>query len=493
MHGGMDDWGHEFGRAGSRLREMSRAQAKAAKKGWDMARGQVTTLGRSLLSEVSHMVVPDRHRTFRLISRERSHKTNVVRDGLAGTRVKLAMSDLFHTILNMMWWKMLGIVTLLFLMMHAVFGSLIFAEMYYHRDAITNMATNETSTLNVWLYSVYFSVQAGQSIGFGYWAPVTTYLNAIVCLESYLFLVYLAVLGGFMYAKIMRPSRMARSILFSKIACINQATFHFCPESDSYVVDGTPCLTLRIVSTRRHQMLCPQLRLYLFRLESEDGPAPPEIGATGGPSSSAVWRVHDLDYDVSCMRARRRATTLGAPHTLLPLTVVHVMDKHSPLYKATPDSLMRSHAEIIAVYEAVDEACSSNLQARWSYLPSEIKWNAKFKPLIDWKRLGEGKYQIHLEKFDQWQYVDGERVGDKDLVMDIPEHTRPSLDFDPRRLEQHAEGGMPPQAAAAAAVPVPGLLLAAASGLASQQMPYDDDDEDDELDDTASNINMANF
>lgn len=66
------------------------------------------------------------------------------------------------------------------------------------------------------------------------------------------------------------------------------------------------------------------------------------------------------------------------PFLLIPLTVVHVIDKQSPLYKTGPRELVNSRMEFIAVLEGVVESTSSITQATTSYLPDEILWDQKF-------------------------------------------------------------------------------------------------------------------
>eukprot|EP00727_Mastigamoeba_balamuthi_P000310 m51a1_g10276 hypothetical protein (513) ;mRNA; f:63958-66131 len=415
------------------------------KKAWKA----VKALGMSAISETIARLAPDKNRTFRLISRERSHKTNTERLGLSGARLKIAFADLFHTLLNMPWWKLFTLMTLTFIGTHLVYGTLMFLGVYQNCEAVTMICANEADWLMVWMRCLFLSVQAGQSIGFGLWAPVTHYLNVLVCFDAYIFVLFYAVLGGLVYAKLTRPSRMARCILFSKSACVNSRTYHYDAATDTYRVDGTPCLTLRFVSTRRHQMMTPVLRLYLLRLESEDGPNPPSIGPDGEPTSNPEWRIHDLDVDTCVMTGRMRGTTLPAPHTLLPITAVHVMDKDSPLYGATDASLVASHAEIMAVYECVDEACSCTLQARWSYLPSEVQWGCRFRQIITWDRVGEGKFHVDLSSFDDWESLD----------RDIPIPSAPTAPASPLQGPS-ASGGL-----AAAAAAAPPDLSSAAEGL----------------------------
>jgi hypothetical protein len=73
----------------------------------------------------------------------------------------------------------------------------------------------------------FFSIQTGQTIGYGFMSPVTLYSNAVVSVEAYLSLLMHAAITGFAFAKISRPSRMKRQIRFSAHAVVNKRTPHY--------------------------------------------------------------------------------------------------------------------------------------------------------------------------------------------------------------------------------------------------------------------------
>ena len=57
-----------------------------------------------------------------------------------------------------------------------------------------------------------------------------------------------------------------------------------------------------------------------------------------------------------------------------PITICHVIDEDSPLYNIGKHELRNARFEIIAILEGVAESTGSTVQARTSYLPSELLW-----------------------------------------------------------------------------------------------------------------------
>jgi hypothetical protein len=55
-----------------------------------------------------------------------------------------------------------------------------------------------------------------------------------------------------------------------------------------------------------------------------------------------------------------------------PLTIVHVIDEKSPLYEYAPEDLEHAQFEIVVILEGIVESTGMAVQARTSYLPSEI-------------------------------------------------------------------------------------------------------------------------
>ena len=78
-------------------------------------------------------------------------------------------------------------------------------------------------------------------------------------------------------------------------------------------------------------------------------------------------------------------------------TVVHLIDKASPLYGLTPKDLHEADAEILILLTGIDEAFAQTVLARSSYKPDEIVWNAKFVDVFQRRRNG-GSLAIDVGK-----------------------------------------------------------------------------------------------
>ncbi|HEU4588353.1 MAG TPA: hypothetical protein VFS11_06880 [Gemmatimonadales bacterium] len=82
-------------------------------------------------------------------------------------------------------------------------------------------------------------------------------------------------------------------------------------------------------------------------------------------------RFHPLELE------RRRVELLS-----LYLTVVHPIDRASPLAGITPEELREAKAELLVLVTAQEEIFSTRITARTSYLWDEIAWDARFADMF---------------------------------------------------------------------------------------------------------------
>jgi inward rectifier potassium channel len=64
------------------------------------------------------------------------------------------------------------------------------------------------------------------------------------------------------------------------------------------------------------------------------------------------------------------------------LTVVHPIDRTSPLAGVTPDELREAKAEVLVLVTAQEETFSTRITARTSYLWDEVAWDARFADMF---------------------------------------------------------------------------------------------------------------
>uniref|UniRef100_A0A183F5G8 IRK_C domain-containing protein n=1 Tax=Heligmosomoides polygyrus TaxID=6339 RepID=A0A183F5G8_HELPZ len=82
-----------------------------------------------------------------------------------------------------------------------------------------------------------------------------------------------------------------------------------------------------------------------------------------------------------------------------PTTLCHVINKDSPLYEYTANSLLSAQFEIICLLEGIVESTGMTAQAKTSYLPCEILWGHRFRKLVTYQR-SNGSYQIDYNLFN---------------------------------------------------------------------------------------------
>ncbi|KAH3762278.1 K+ channel protein [Pelomyxa schiedti] len=288
---------------------------------------------------------PHGYVVHRLVSRHKPHKLQITRVGVASRGFKSAFSDLYHVLLDFTWWKLLVGVSVLYLGMNLLFALLF----YWDTQGIVNMVNH--SGVAGYRDCFFFSVQTWETIGFGLWSPLSPYVNAVATVEAYFSTLFTAVLTGCVFAKISRPSRIAREFVFSDVAVVSFKQTYFqaarangrselesqhqtmiTSESSStsalHSLQGTtkvtrpsyeeyPRLVLRVCSMRKSQLCVPEFTLLLLQKETPDGREP------GLSDSRHVFRMHQLKFDINDQLG---LGTNISPHLPLPWTIVHLMN-----------------------------------------------------------------------------------------------------------------------------------------------------------------------
>jgi inward rectifier potassium channel len=262
----------------------------------------------------------------RLVQRERSDRV-----GAIGLRTPW-LGDLYHQLLTLPWWAFLLGLSGVYLGLNVAF-----ALLYLLGDgAIANARPGVFSDV------FFFSVETLSTIGYGQMSPATPYGNIIMTVEALFGLALIAVSAGLMFARFSRPT--AR-VMFSKIAVVSE-------------YNGIPTLSFRLANERRNQILEAQVSVTLVR---------DELTAEG----EWMRRFYDLQL------ARQRS-----PIFAMTFTVMHPIDPASPLWNATPSSLVAQAAEIVVTVTGFDETISRAVHARTSYLADEVLWGRRFADVI---------------------------------------------------------------------------------------------------------------
>jgi len=267
-------------------------------------------------------------RPARLIARESADQTVAL-----GLR-RPWFGDLYHFALRLSWCSFLLGGVALYLAANAVFALLYLVQ----PGAIANARPGAFAD------AFFFSVQTMATVGYGQMAPATLYANLVVTVETAVGLMFLALATGLVFARFSRPT--AR-VLFSRVAVIGP-------------YNGEPTLSFRLANQRSNQILQAEVSAVLLRDEKTLEGAP-------------IRRFYDLKL------ARYRT-----PVFALTFSVMHEIDKDSPLHGASAASLEADNAELIVTASGIDETIAQRVHARTSYLPHEILWGHRFVDVMGW-------------------------------------------------------------------------------------------------------------
>lgn len=255
--------------------------------------------------------------------------------------------DLYYRVFTISWPRFLLAGALVFLLVNAGFGILYLLQ----PGAVSGARPGNFGD------AFFFSVQTLATIGYGRMWPATLYANLLMTAEVLLGMLTIALSTGLAFARFSRPT--AR-VLFSQVAVIGP-------------VNGMPALSLRLANERRNRVVQAEVTLSLLR---------DEVTAEG----------HFLRrfYDLKLARAH-------TPVFAMTFAVMHPLDRDSPLYGATPETLAAEQAELIVTLIGIDETLAQTIHARASYLHDEILFDRRFADIIG--ITADGRRVIDYAKF----------------------------------------------------------------------------------------------
>ncbi len=274
--------------------------------------------------------VVSEQRQLRLLNRDGSF--NVQRRG-RGLHAFLAYSNLVSTT----WGRFFLFVAVVYLTLNGCFALLYDAV---GSDGLVN--TINTGINTPFLKAFFFSIHTSATIGYGSTVPVGIATNILVALESVVSLLGLAVVTGLVFARFSRP---VADILFSQNAVMSW-------------IGNNRAFEFRIINTRNNQIIDLHVRVLVSRFEPN-------------ASGTMVRRYYPLNLE--------RESVVFFP---LSWTIVHIIDKDSPLYGVTEDELCAKGAEFLILLTGMDETFSQIVNARSSYRANEIIWDAKFTDIF---------------------------------------------------------------------------------------------------------------
>jgi inward rectifier potassium channel len=237
--------------------------------------------------------------------------------------------DVYQWLLALRWPQFAALVAAVYIMLNLLFATL------YSLDR----ASIAGSTGGSWFFDCFFfSIQTLATVGYGHMYPQTLYGHVISTIEIMSGIFLLAVVTGLIFVRFSRP--VAR-IAFSRSLVISP-------------LNGEPTLMVRVGNQHQHSIVDTQFRVMFMR----DEPL-----VEGG----------DFRYFYTLKLHFDKLILFPAA-----LTLRHVIDKSSPLYGATPESLEITRAVFAVSVSGIDPVIAAPVQAQQDYTWRDVRFGKRF-------------------------------------------------------------------------------------------------------------------
>ncbi|XP_063052529.1 potassium inwardly rectifying channel subfamily J member 11, like [Engraulis encrasicolus] len=279
------------------------------------------------------------------------------------------LQDVFTTMVDLKWQHSLLIFTSAFLCSWMLFAMVWWLLAFAHGDLEPrdphSMHVPCVTAIHSFTSAFLFSIEVQVTIGFGGRMVTEECPLAITVLiiQNILGLIVNAVMLGCVFMKTAQANRRAETLIFSRNAVIAPR-------------NGRPTFMFRVGDLRKSMIISATIQLQVIRRT---------VTAEG-----EVIPVCQLDVQVE------NPLRSNGIFLVSPLIVSHTIDRSSPLYDISAQSLATEDLEIIAILEGVVETTGITMQARTSYTPEEILWGRRFVSIMTEE---EGRYCVDYSKF----------------------------------------------------------------------------------------------
>ncbi|XP_039892903.1 potassium inwardly rectifying channel subfamily J member 11, like [Simochromis diagramma] len=281
------------------------------------------------------------------------------------------LQDVFTTMVDLKWQHSLLIFTSAFLCSWMLFAMIWWLLAFAHGDLEPRDPNGEpgpvpcVTAIHSFTSAFLFSIEVQVTIGFGGRMVTEECPLAITVLiiQNILGLIINAVMLGCVFMKTAQANRRAETLIFSKNAVIAPR-------------NGRPTFMFRVGDLRKSMIISATVQLQVIRRTVT--------------SEGEVIPVCQLDIQVE------NPLRSNGIFLVSPLIISHTMERGSPLYELSAQSLASEDLEIIVILEGVVETTGITMQARTSYIPEEILWGRRFVSIITEE---DGRYCVDYSKF----------------------------------------------------------------------------------------------
>jgi inward rectifier potassium channel len=224
----------------------------------------------------------------------------------------------------------------------------VFAAIYFALGPGALHGANPDMPFARFLNAFFFSAHTLTTVGYGSLSPSGVGANVVAAFEAMVGLMGFALATGLLFGRVSRPS----------------ARIGFSHRMVIAPYQNGQSLQLRIVNRRVNILMELEATVLLMTVEGPPG---------------------QLKRNYQLLKLERTSVFF------LPLTwtLVHPIERDSPLYGRTPQDLERLQAEVLILIKGFDDTFSQTVHARYSYRYDELAWQSRFKPAFEFDQSGD--------------------------------------------------------------------------------------------------------
>ena len=279
----------------------------------------------------------------------------VVRRGAQESFGSTLLNDLYHFMRTASWMRVFGLMAAAFLLINIVFA----AVLYFSHAEILNAHPGSFAD------RFWFSVQTMATIGYGYLSPMDNVANVIVTVESFVGIVFTAMVTGICFSKF---STANARVLFSKSIAISDH-------------EGRPALMFRMANERSTAIVEATVKVSMIRDEVL-------------PSGERLRRF----YDMSLRRHQ-------SPTFALSWTVYHSIDATSPLWTLTPAELAAANTGFIVTFTGIDDSLAATVHTRHTYTFADMHWHSRLVDIVS-NEIGDDGIPVRVIDYTRFHEVE---------------------------------------------------------------------------------------
>ncbi|WP_139958535.1 ion channel [Flavicella sediminum] len=252
------------------------------------------------------------------------------------------INDLYTYLIHISWIKFFGFIVFGYLLINSFFA------LIYLTYGVEKISISTDTLFSEFLHAFFFSAQTVTTLGYGASAPTDIVTGLISSFEALLGLLSFSFVTGLLYGRFSKPKA---SVRFSK----NMVYRKF---EDSHAI------MFRLVSKRTSIMIEPEAKVTL--------------------SISKKTTKNEFKREFFSLKLEREAITY------LPTvwTLVHIIEKGSPLYKYTEAELTELKAKLIILFQYHEDSFSQKVYQIHSYDFDKLLINRKFAPSVSFNEDG---------------------------------------------------------------------------------------------------------